>query len=254
MKKTFRICTWNLHLGIELPLIIDSIKNNTDFTKLDLLGIQEASIHNGRDDTETIANVLGPNFRYLQTNIAKRFGKPQISSIIWNQKKVHFKEIESFLLPKIIYEGVSQPEKIFLKVLGGNQRNCIMFECTFNNKLLRFYVAHLNVLGFRNKRMQANFILSYDNNRKPADLSCIMGDLNTFKFKSRPTWKKVDEDFKKFGYNDLTSDIFWTFRDYRIGRHKLDAIFIKPDNFSYKSWTLNVPGSDHIPVFADIEV
>ena len=53
---------------------------------------------------------------------------------------------------------------------------------------------------------------------------------------------------------DLTSDIKWTHAIRRVPvRQKLDAIFVSCERpLQYWSWSLDLPSSDHIPVFAEI--
>ena len=61
-----RICTWNIQLGLRLEAVLDAVAGHPDFGKVDLLALQESSIHDGRPDAEAIAEVLGPEFRSFQ--------------------------------------------------------------------------------------------------------------------------------------------------------------------------------------------
>ena len=55
VNKTINIATWNLHYGIELNEILTSIRTNKNFSDIDFLMLQEASLHNGIEDASTIS-------------------------------------------------------------------------------------------------------------------------------------------------------------------------------------------------------
>ena len=107
------------------------------------------------------------------------------------------------------------------------------------------------------KHQQFNYILEDAQKRSAADLSVIAGDLNTFRlFRARPSWQQLEDAANTVGFRDITTEILWT-RSESGGRlkQKLDAIFIQqPRAVPYRSWSLEIPGSDHIPVFADLRL
>ncbi len=114
------------------------------------------------------------------------------------------------------------------------------------------------MIGLASKKKQMTFLLEDTNQRKKADIEIIAGDINTFKYFKFPSWSGMMLITEKAAFKDLTTDIQWTFKDKRLperflSKHKVDAIFIRQQSlFSYTSWSLDVPGSDHIPVFANI--
>lgn len=251
--KNLRICTWNIKLGIGLPLILEEIKRNEELKNVDILGLQEASVHNNIEDSSVIAKNLGKHYDYFQVSTDTLKGMPQANAIIWNKKTFDIEKVGSFSLPKKHQNKLSKIERLFLSFIKGRQRNSISVEGKFQNKTVRVYISHLDVVGFSHKLSQINSILTDNESSKKADVTLIMGDLNTFKLRSRPTWIKISDSIEKKGFKDLTSDVLWTFKFSKIKvSQKLDAIFLKPNNIDYKSWTLDVSGSDHIPVFADI--
>jgi endonuclease/exonuclease/phosphatase family metal-dependent hydrolase len=42
------VCTWNIQLGLRLDAVVDAVRSRDDFRGLDLLCLQEASVHGGR--------------------------------------------------------------------------------------------------------------------------------------------------------------------------------------------------------------
>jgi endonuclease/exonuclease/phosphatase family metal-dependent hydrolase len=131
---------------------------------------------------------------------------------------------------------------------------CLVFDCLVAGAVLRLYVAHLDVFGYHHKLEQFRRILGDVELREPADITLLAGDLNTFKMVRRPRWTVLRSAAEEVGFEDLTSEIKWTHSFRRVGvRQKLDAIFVRSDRpLSYESWSAELPGSDHIPVFVDI--
>ena len=65
-----------------------------NFKDLDLLCLQEASVHNGIEDSRIIAETFGPSYKHYQvvTQISKN--KKQANSIIWNSNTISKTKME----------------------------------------------------------------------------------------------------------------------------------------------------------------
>lgn len=138
-------------------------------------------------------------------------------------------------------------------MLPVQQRLALVFDCRVGGQAIRLYVAHLDVLGYQHKLQQFDRILDDLEARDEADITILAGDLNTFKMGFRPRWTRLRSAAEEAGFEDLTTDIKWTHRSRVPARQKLDAIFLCCDRpLRYESWSLDLPGSDHIPVFAEI--
>ncbi len=272
MNKNISLATWNLHYGIELKDILTSIKNTEDFVDIDFLMLQEASLHNGFEDASLISQIMGENYTYFQATAQKLKEFPQANAIIWNKKKIQVKTFDILDLPpfhkgsrlQAQYKRIYDKEHrlaIFLRNVF-QKRISILLEGTIYNKSFRIYVVHFDIVGFASKKKQMNFILNDANTREKVDIEIIAGDINTFKYFNVPQWTSIKETTQKAGFIDLTTEIKWTFTDARfkrkyLAKHKLDAIFIRDNTLSklhYKSWSLEIQGSDHIPVFANISL
>ena len=83
-----KLCTWNLHLGQQLPSILRSIETDQDFRNLDLLALQEASVHGDSEDAAVIAARMGPEFRHLQVETHVLKGRVQANALVWNSGRV----------------------------------------------------------------------------------------------------------------------------------------------------------------------
>jgi endonuclease/exonuclease/phosphatase family metal-dependent hydrolase len=256
MSHTLRLGTWNIQLGYQLETILQVIKENRDFADLDLLALQEASVHDDVEDAQVIAHALGPTFQSNQVT-AHFVGKsPQANAILWNSSRVDITRIDTVNLPRREEVVLSQFERTLLGALPQQQRISIVADGTVEGQLLRFYAAHLDVLGVGYKREQFQRILLDAHRRLPPTAATILaGDLNTFRLRSRPSWAGLTAAAEAEGFQDLTSEILWTHRPWRrvMFRQKLDAIFVRCDRqCQNRSWSLDVRGSDHIPVFAEI--
>jgi endonuclease/exonuclease/phosphatase family metal-dependent hydrolase len=248
-----KLCTWNLHLGLELPSILRSIEAEEDFRKLDLLALQEASVHGGVEDAEAIAAAMGPDYRHVQVETHILKGRVQANALVWNSSRARILDQSVLLLPRRVEHPLPRTERALLSVTRLQQRMALFFDCWIAGQAIRIYVAHLDVLGYQHKLQQFGRILADLEDREPADITILAGDLNTFRMATRPRWTRLRSAAAMAGFEDLTTDIKWTHRPRTPARQKLDAIFLRCERpLLYESWSLDLPGSDHIPVFAEI--
>ncbi len=253
MTETIRLCTWNIQLGLQLDTILGALGRDPDFAKLDLLALQEASIH-GQEDARQIAARLGPQYDCYQVTAHVLAGRPQANALVWNTERVRVQVQDHVRLPHAREVKLSRRERALLRALPSQTRLSLRVEGTLGDRTLRLYVAHLDVVGFAHKRAQFMHILNDARERAPVDLTIVAGDLNTFKIRSRPTWWELRAAAEAEGFQDLTGEIRWTQAVPRLRmKQKLDAIFVRPTQpVRYRAWSLDIPGSDHIPVFAEI--
>jgi len=251
-----RLCTWNLHLGLDLAGILDAIANVRDFRDIDLIALQEASVHGGKEDAEAIAHLLGPTYRHIQVMAHVLQGQVQANALVWDTRRVEMEVSASLLLPMRADLVLSRTERAVLSMLPLQQRMSLVFDCRIDGLRWLLYVAHLDVFGYRHKLEQFGSILADLAARDPADITVIAGDLNTFRLARRPRWTRLLDAAQAAGFEDLTGEIRWT---HSFGRRvpvrqKLDAIFVRSERpLLYDSWSLDLAGSDHIPVFAEIK-
>jgi endonuclease/exonuclease/phosphatase family metal-dependent hydrolase len=254
MSQTLRLCTWNIQLGVQLGTLLQVLEHSEDFHNLDLLALQEASIHDTREDGRVLADILGATYNYCQVTAHLLGGRAQANALVWNSARVHVENKDSVRLPRRHEVKLPRHEHTLLRVLPSQQRLSLVVDARFNGETMRIYVAHLDVVGFAHKLEQMSRILQDADGRSPVDLTLLAGDLNTFKIRARPSWHKLIAAAEEAGFHDITTEISWTHVVHRLKiRQKLDAILVKcPRPFHFRSWTIDVHGSDHIPVFAEI--
>ena len=241
------MCTWNIQLGRRLDAVLDAIRSNPDFSGLDLLAIQEASVHDGCQDAEAIARTMGPEYRHFQATAQMLRGRDQGNALIW--RKAGFAPVppQVVALSDTTAGRISRAERTLLRAVPPQRRIAIRAE----SPALRVYVVHLDVIGFTHKLEQFRAVVR-DMAAQPAvPLTLVAGDLNTFGVPRLQMWRRIRATSKSAGLVELTRNIrrtHWT-------AQKLDAIYARAEGpYKHRAWVLKVRASDHLPVFADIDL
>lgn len=239
-----RIATWNILLGQRLAKVLDTVRTREDFRHLDLFALQEASHHDGRPDAATIAEALDGDYEYFQATAQLFRGRVQANALIW-RKGLFTREPEIVSLSELPDLRLSRVERTLLRAIRPQQRIAIRAE----SPDLRVYVMHLDLIGFAHKLEQFRAIVSDIEERPPAALTLLAGDLNTFGPPRPRMWRAIRRTANEAGLVELTHGLrrtHWT-------AQKLDAIYAAGNvPHAHRSWTLSVRASDHLPVFAEL--
>jgi endonuclease/exonuclease/phosphatase family metal-dependent hydrolase len=237
--------------------VLDLIAHHRDFQNVDVIALQEASAQGAQDDASAIARVLGEHYASYHHVYHHLKTRPQANALVWNTARVRFDAVEQHRLPNHHQVVVPRAERAVLNRLRGQARVNLIGDGTFTkNVSLRVCTAHLDVLGYRFKRQQFRAILDTLHARPNVDLLILAGDFNTFRIGGRPTWAQLKRDAAESGLYEITAEIPWTqqVRALRL-KQKLDEIFVGSSHkFHSRVWTLDVEGSDHLPVFAEIHL
>jgi len=239
-----RICTWNILLGLRLVAVLAAVRSLPDFARLDLLALQEASVHDGVPDAQVIAEAMGPEYRWFQANAQSFRNREQGNALIWRKEIFESAAHGTVSLSDIPPERYGPAERALLRVIPTQRRIAVRAE----SRDLRVYVMHLDVLGFTHKLEQFRAILTDLAARPPVRQTIIAGDLNTFGPPQLRPWRRLRVEAQNAGLVELTRNLrrtHWT-------RQKLDAIYLRTKQTPpHRSWTLGVRASDHLPVFAE---
>ncbi|HZQ06443.1 MAG TPA: endonuclease/exonuclease/phosphatase family protein [Anaerolineae bacterium] len=256
MAQTLRFCSWNIQVGMRRRALLDIIKNYPDFQNLDVLALQEASAHEHGDDASSIAHLLGESYRSYHHIYHRVKTRPQANALVWNSTRVQFDSIEHHILPNLTEAQIPRAERAVLNRLKPQPRVNLIGSGSWNSVTLRVCAAHLDVMGYRFKRQQFRAVLDDLRVRPATEITILAGDFNTFRIGGRPTWAQLKRDAAELGLRAVTDKIQWTqaIRSIRL-RQKLDEIFVTSARpYRARVWTLDVYGSDHLPVFADLEL
>jgi endonuclease/exonuclease/phosphatase family metal-dependent hydrolase len=239
-----RICSWNINFGIRLEAVLEAVSGHEDFGGLDLLALQEASVHDGLDDARAVAAALGPTYDCHQVAAQSVKGRLQANAVIWNTKRVRIDRTDSILLPKASS-----------RALAGQQRNAVVLEGSFDGFSLLAYSAHLDISGLAHKRRQLAHVLEDRRIRAAADITVVAGDLNTFHLARWPSWGQLARAYEAEGFADMAASTRWTHTLPALAiRQKLDWLLVRSIVVRCgRSWTLPSRASDHIPLFVDLE-
>ena len=241
-----RVCTWNIQLGQRLDAIVDATQTRPDFKDLDLLCLQEASIHRGRDDAAVIAEAMGPGYAHFQATAQVRRSQEQANALVWRRESFEPGEPQIVSLLNPVLAKMPRAERTLLRAIVPQQRIAIRAE----SPAMRVYVVHLDVIGFAHKIEQLRAVITDNAARPPVALTLVAGDLNTFGPPGFRLWRRLAATAAGAGMVDVTREVgrtHWT-------AQKLDAILVRAGEFQSRAWTLDVRASDHHPVFADIEL
>lgn len=242
-----RVCTWNIQLGLRRGAVVDAVRSHAEFKGLDLLCLQEASVHAGREDAALVAEAMGPDYEHFQATAQLRRGVEQANALIWRPDAFQPGVPQVLSLGEPAFGKMTLAERTLLRTVGPQQRIAIRAESPH----LRVYVVHLDVIGFTHKIEQLGAVIADMASRPPVPLTLVAGDLNTFGPPGLQLWRKLADSANEAGLVDVTRGVWsthWT-------SQKLDAIFVRSSgDIKSRAWALNVRASDHQPVFADIEL
>jgi endonuclease/exonuclease/phosphatase family metal-dependent hydrolase len=239
-----RICTWNILLGLRLGAVLDALRSLPDFSGLDLLALQEASVHDGTPDAQTIAEAMGDEYVWFQANAQKFRDREQGNALIWRKELFGAETRDTVSLSDIPPEKYGPAERALLRVIPPQRRIAVRAE----SPDLRVYVMHLDVVGFTHKLEQFRAILTDMAARPAVSQTIVAGDLNTFGPPRLQPWRRLRVEAQEAGLVELTKDLtrtHWT-------RQKLDAVYLRAQQIPpHRAWTANVRASDHLPVFVE---
>ncbi len=242
-----RICSWNIQYGARLDAVLESVSREPSFRDVDLVALQEASVHDGVADAEAIARALGPDYASFQATAQRRRGLEQANALIWRRTSFACVDVPELVpLPESPTIDVGPPERMLLRMIPPQTRMAVRAE----SPAMRVYVVHLDVVGFTHKLEQFRAVLSDMQAREPVPLTLVAGDLNTFGPVRPHLWRRLASEAKKADLVNLTAEVrrtHWT-------GQQLDAIYASSRvPFRHTAWTAGLHASDHLPVFADIE-
>lgn len=260
MSRVLRFCSWNIQVGLRRDAVLDVFRHHPDLRRLDILALQEASANLKQEDAASIANVLGSHYRAYQYVYHFLHARPQANGLVWNETSVQLNAIDHHTLPTPSEVAVPRAEKALLGHLNRQPRVNLVGEGVWGEASLRVCAAHLDVMGYRFKQSQFRAVLNELRARPPADVTILAGDFNTIRLGGRPNWNTLKRDAAELGLEPISDQIKWTqavrserLRTLRL-RQKLDEIFVA-SRAPYRAhvWTLEIDGSDHLPVIAELE-
>lgn len=242
-----RVGTWNIQLGLRLGSVVDAVRARADFKDLDILCLQETSIHSGREDAAVIAEAMGTGYEHFQATAQMRGGLEQANGLVWRKTAFQPGPPAVVSLGDPAFAKMTRAERTLLRAIAPQQRIAIRAE----SPTLRVYVVHLDVIGFAHKIEQFGAVLADLATRPPVPLTFIAGDLNTFGPPGLKLWRRLSATATQAGLVEVTRDVrstHWT-------SQKLDAIFVRTAaKIKSRAWALNVRASDHQPLFADLDL
>ena len=272
------IVSYNIGLAAKgLEILTKTFQENRDLKNADIICLQEASFKQ-KPDAEVIARSLGAEYEYTYAEAQSALGVMQANAIIYNRKKLDLISSEVMRLPQL----PTYMYFLYMPMVGKtrfDERNCLIQTFVFKGNKIRVYNTHLDVRGgWKLKEDQLMSILRRVDSSDSTSLDILCGDLNTATIvpeklsNKRKFMEKLKRHFSGKDFNEVSSNIEWTFnvanmhpkeRFYhlyqiikKLGvnlnlKWKTDFIFTrckKPFRVVDKAYTLDVDGSDHLPL------
>lgn len=234
MSQRIRIATYNIHTGVGMDSVFDMerIINVLKEIQPDIVAIQEVSTDSA------ICHGINP-----VSLLRKQFG-PYISAAasLIGSRGNHYGNL---LLSR---HPIIKSSSADLSSHNREPRNIIDVDINIDNKVLRVITTHMG-LSYRERRIQTHKVVDLLNTKPERD-TILLGDLNEWLYGS-PTLKLIDRHL--YSPNSPASFIS------RFPLFSLDRIWARPASlFSGKVRShrtrLSRVASDHLPVYADIEL
>jgi endonuclease/exonuclease/phosphatase family metal-dependent hydrolase len=247
-----RLCSWNIHLGLELERVLSAVRGNGHFQDLDVLLLQEASVHEGQTDAERIAEALGPSYQALQRNVDRLHGQVRGLGLVWNTAAFQPASTDLLPLPHVKASVLLRRHRYWLHPLRLRPRSALVVEGLATAGQLRIYDIHLSPVGFTFQTVQLATILRDAAHRSPCDVLALAGDFNSLRL-DRRRWAAWFAARQAEGFVNASQDVEWTFRSPSLPvRQKLDNALIRGDGLVCRAHSPAIPGSDHLPLFVSV--
>src|SRR4029077_950944 len=174
-----------------------------DFRDLDLLCLQEASMHSGIEDAAVIAEAMGPGYEHFQATAQLRRGVQQANGLIWRKEAFQPGPPQVVSLGDPAFAKMTRAERTLLLAIAPQRRIAIRAE----SPTMRVYVVHLDVIGFTHKIEQFGAVVADMATRPPVPLTVVAGDLNTFGPPGVLLWRRLAATAGKAGLIEITRNV-----------------------------------------------
>lgn len=276
--------SYNIHMGVRLPVIIEEFKKRKLVENTAILCLQEVTENGGQNSCDKILQAfpdLPLAYRYEPLQLYD--GEVQANGIIYRRDLLSELHYKSITLPRVKNE-----DKLFAKRWFGNRlvmerKICqsVLFQRR-DKKTLRVLNTHLDALaGWMHTFNQLKRILQkFRKQSKGTDMAVLCGDFNTITLRPRDKkyFLRLREFLKKHRFHDVSDEVNNTYQFktlevrkfvvapffFRLlafmrfpARQKLDWILMYSKGkkrFMDKAKAIPMPGSDHLPLIAEIEL
>jgi endonuclease/exonuclease/phosphatase family metal-dependent hydrolase len=248
-----QLCSWNIHLGIELERILTTVRSAEHFRGLDLLLLQEASVRGHQTDAERIAAELGPGYQAIQRNVDRLQGRTRGLALVWNSASFELISTELLPLPHLQSSAMARRHRYWLHPLRLRPRSALAIQGLAWGMRVRLYVIHLSPVGFTFQTEQLATVLRHAAHQEPCDLLILAGDFNSLRI-DRRRWTAWFQARQAEGFVNASQEVEWTFRSPSLPlRQKLDNALIRgADAMVCTAHCPELQGSDHLPLFVSV--
>lgn len=226
-----KIVSWNIYGGRKLPEMIECLREANP----DIIGLQEVLQDEGgaNNSAKAIADVLGYTYVYETTTLLM----PSISHLLEKHKIENNMEWGNAILSKYPLSDRN------VHVLSGDRkRTALEATVKIEDKSLHVFSTHLVYAAVQPSEIQTTQVHNLIK-VLPKENCLVMGDFN-----ATPDSKAI-EDMSKAMMNTESDPT-----KFSADGQKLDYIFSSADIQTLSSGTLDSQASDHLPIYANIEI
>ncbi|HSX09951.1 MAG TPA: endonuclease/exonuclease/phosphatase family protein [Candidatus Saccharimonadales bacterium] len=272
---TLSVVSYNIQFGINTQKVIGNIQRLVD-DGADVICLQEIiNVDKQEFIIDSFLKQLGKNW-LAAYHVGPQFSRQSIGTcILWNKNKLKLEREEKTLLPKL--KEFTTHEKFYYWVIGVPgiplQRRVTTCYFSINDTTLRISSIHVdNVGGPTHRLKQLTYLLSKFKKEKKPTYEILCGDFNTMDLLHTGREEKLLQKRLGMDFIDASRKIPWTSDIYNINfttsiklfpwiikwfhihiRRKLDYIWVRNIKVT-KCIKLDLPGSDHSPLFARLEI
>ncbi|MBV9119576.1 MAG: endonuclease/exonuclease/phosphatase family protein [Chloroflexi bacterium] len=246
-------CSWNIHVGLDMPGILRTIAAYQPFRELDLLLLQEAAEDGARDNAAAIAEALGPEFDFQQRSVDRFYGHRRGLAAIWRRSVVTIEHGELLPLPRVHESTLPRWRRYPLRAAGLRARAALRLEGHCELGRLRCYNIHLSPMGFAFQMEQMAVVLRDAHHREAVDTLLLAGDFNSLRMDQR-RWRRWFDGMAAQGFVEAARDVAWTYWSRSLPlRQKLDHALLKSESpLLCAAECPTLAGSDHYPLFFSV--
>jgi endonuclease/exonuclease/phosphatase family metal-dependent hydrolase len=256
-SATFRVVSYNIHLGRRLPHILELFRTHPELSRADVIALQEVVCDRR---TETPPNEIptrssgalhrGSSGRVEHSNqarvLAERLG---FTSVCLPGKRKGDRELGLALLSRY---PLTEIERIVLpqeRRAGDLPRIALGATLVIGTLRIRIYNMHVQALVPRELKIRQVEAVLQSARHQATPYRLILGDLNMLTRRDRRALERV---LGEAGFSPALPEPTWTYRRFFLIRMALDGIYVQNLRVLASGVLQDVTASDHRPIWADI--
>ena len=275
MRKTIRVATYNVLHSYNPAQIATNIKQMAD-SGVDVFALQEVLKDEGKEFIlDVILKKLGETWKAEYSLIPVYSWRTWGTAILYNSKKIKLLEARKIDMKKM--DRLSILNSVLSRVIMGGKGK--VYPRTFINAKLSFdahvfYFSSIHPEFFSDTAWRLRELYNFLNKKiktKEDDAEIIAGDFNTVDLLNTHLERKLIQKVLGNGYTEASAAIPWSVDIMNVSEKFATPMFLLLKKFLFfhvyrkfdyiwiknlklvEARSLKLPGSDHLPIIAELE-